>query len=336
VTDPFNAGDDLARADTVFWSEAEQKLLYQGQEPDMLAHSRPEPLDGRFWGDGTPLTTALEYQGMALSACYEGGHGRMKCVSCHSMHEGKPHFQLAKRMETNDACYQCHETYRQRLAEHTHHPAESQGSICYNCHMPYQVYSLLTTHRSHRISVPRVQDSLGTGKPHACNLCHLDKSLGWTQEQLGKWYGHAPEPLNEQDEKYSSALLHLCQSDARSRAIVAGAFSWPPAQDASGTTWQGPLLARVLEIERYPAVRYLGYRGLRSLYGAGVGSYDYLGRPAERKAQLEALGPDLMERFRVRRGSYPFLPLTQDGRTDSAVLDGLLQKRKDPDVIINE
>src|SRR5438445_2558555 len=124
---------------------------------------------------------------MALAACYEGGHGRMKCLSCHTMHHCKPHFQLGKGMETNDACYQCHDSYRQRLTEHTHHAAESSGSLCHNCHMPYQVYSLLTTHRTHRISVPRVRDSLGTGKPHACNLCHLDKSLGWTQEQLSMW-----------------------------------------------------------------------------------------------------------------------------------------------------
>src|SRR5205807_2964173 len=114
VTDPFNAGEDLARADTFFWSEAEQKRLYQGQKPDAIARARPEPLDGRFWGDGTPLTTALEYQGMALSACYQVGHGRMKCISCHSMHQGKPHFQLDKSMETNEACYQCHGDYRQK------------------------------------------------------------------------------------------------------------------------------------------------------------------------------------------------------------------------------
>ncbi len=59
--------------------------------------------------------------------------------------------------------------------------------------MPHQVYSLLTTHRTHRITIPRVRDSVGTGKPHACNLCHLDKSLGWTNDTLGKWYGTKPE-----------------------------------------------------------------------------------------------------------------------------------------------
>jgi len=318
VTDPFNAGGDLRRAATMFWSEAEQKALYRGKSPRRM---QPEPLDGRFWGDGTPLTTALEYQGMALSACYEDGHGRMKCISCHSMHQGKPNFQLRDGMETNAACYQCHETYRDTLAAHTHHSAESPGSLCTNCHMPYQVYSLLTTHRTHRISVPRVKDSVGTGKPHACNLCHLDKSLGWTQDKLGVWYGHAPEPLSEEEKKDPSALLHLGQSDARTRVVVAGAFSWPPAREASGTGWQGPLLVRVLEKERYPAVRYLGFRGLRFLYDVEPADYDYLGSPAKRTTQLDALRRRLDERCR------PYPP---------AALDSLFLKRKDPDVIINE
>jgi hypothetical protein len=54
----------------------------------------------------------------------------------------------------------------------------------YNCHMPHVVYSLLATHRSHRIEAPSVAATATTGKPHACNLCHLDKPLGWTQAQL--------------------------------------------------------------------------------------------------------------------------------------------------------
>jgi predicted CXXCH cytochrome family protein len=334
VTDPFTAGEDLTHSYHLFWSSAEQQLLNVGKRSAKPA--RPEPLDGRFWGDGTPLTTSLEYQGMALSACYEGGHGRLSCLSCHSMHHSDPNFLLARRMDTNEACYQCHDGYRQRLAEHTHHAADSPGSLCYNCHMPYQVYSLLTTHRSHRIEVPRVRDSLGTGKPHACNLCHLDKSLGWTQDRLAEWYSQRPEPLPDHERQYASALLHLCQSDARSRAVVAGAFSWPAAHQAAGTDWAGPLLAHVLEHERYPAVRYLAYRGLRTLYGPEAGRYDYLAGPAERAAQLRTLRPRLEARCRPDARRYPQLPLHPDGRIDGGALERLLRHRNDPDVIIHE
>jgi hypothetical protein len=202
--------------------------------------------------------------------------------------------------------------------------------------MPYQVYSLLTGHRTHRIGSPRVKDSLGTGKPHACNLCHLDQSLGWTQDWLGRWYGEPAVPLPEAERTVASSVLHLTQSDARSRAVVAAAFSWPPAWEASGRDWAGPLLTRLLEPERYPAVRYLAHRGLRGLYGDAAGPYNYLGDPAERAAQLRPLRDRLDERCRPSAAAHPFLPLRPDGRVDEAKLQKLLRGRNDPDVVVNE
>src|SRR5205823_14536485 len=125
-----------------------------------------------------------------------------------SMHQAEPNHQVKEGMRTNAACYGCHRSYRDRdrLAEHTHHPADSSGSLCYNCHMAYQVFSLLDTHRTHRITIPRVKDSVGTGKPHACNLCHLDKSLGWTSTQLAKWYGMPQESLSAEERTIASSV----------------------------------------------------------------------------------------------------------------------------------
>jgi predicted CXXCH cytochrome family protein len=353
ITDPYDAGNDLLRFNDFFWSEAQQMQLHQRQgklHPRALpgavpmteapAGSMPAPNprdgDGRFWGDGTPLTTALEYQGMALSACYQKGEGKLSCLSCHSLHDSEPNFLLRRSMESNEACYQCHDGYRQRLTEHTHHAGGSAGSLCYNCHMPYSVYSLLTTHRSHRIEALRVADSLGTGKPHACNLCHLDKSLGWTQDRLHAWYGRHPQALPEDEGKFSSALLHLSRSDARSRAIVAGAFSWSAAQAASGTDWMGLMLTRLLEPERYPAVRYLAYRGLRSINARAAGDYDYLADPALRSAQLKAMRGRFAANATAPGKRYPYLPLDERGQPRNTVLEQLLQKRNDPDVSVHE
>jgi predicted CXXCH cytochrome family protein len=281
------------------------------------------------------LTTALEYQGMALSACYQNGKGQMRCLTCHSMHQAEPNHQVKDGMRTNAACYGCHESYRTRLAEHTHHQADSAGSLCMNCHMPHQVYSLLDTHRTHRITIPRVRDSVGTGKPHACNLCHLDKSLGWTSEQLHRWYGTKPEVLSEEDSTYASSVLLLTRGDARSRAIVAGAFNSPDAHKASGRDWPGLLLTRALQQERYEALRYLLHRSLRSLHGPAVDGYNFQGTPAERAAQLSALEQFLEQQPRLDRRRYPYLPLTEEGRFADAV-NSWLQTRSDPDVHINE
>jgi hypothetical protein len=202
--------------------------------------------------------------------------------------------------------------------------------------MPYQVYSLLTTHRSHRIERLRVKDSVGTGKPHACNLCHLDKSLGWTQERLKEWYGRKPEALADEENRFSSALLHFCRSDARSRVVIAGAFSSPAAQAASGTEWMGPMLTRLLGTERFPAVRYLAARALRSLSGEDRTSYDYLAARAERDTQLRSLRARLDNPNRTSAPSHPYLPVDGKGRPIDAVLDELLKKRTDPDVSVHE
>ncbi|MSQ94850.1 MAG: hypothetical protein EXR98_09880 [Gemmataceae bacterium] len=339
--DPYLAGRDLRRFWYLPYSEAEQKLHQDGA--DVVASPPPPgPLDGRFWGDGTPLTTALEYQGMAMSACYENGHGKMSCLTCHSMHQSDPNHQVKAGMLTNAACYSCHPGYRDKLVQHTHHAADSAGSLCYNCHMPHQVYSLLEVHRSHRISVPRVRDSVSSGKPHACNLCHLDKSLGWTQEHLGKRYGTKPEVLSDDDRKIASSLLHLARNDARSRSIVAGAFGWPPAQEASGRDWPVLLLTRSLEHERYEAVRYLLYRSIRSLHGTAAGDYNYQGTPTERANQIRRLRLRLEGPLQPDQERYPYLPLTATKGPGPPALgfdemfQRLLKTRNDPDVHINE
>jgi hypothetical protein len=202
--------------------------------------------------------------------------------------------------------------------------------------MPHQVYSLLTTHRSHRIENPTIEGSLGTGKPHACNLCHLDKSLGWTRDQLARWPSAAARPaakLSEDEEQVAASVLWLCQGDARTRVIVAGAFDNPAAHRAGGTDWYGSFLTRLLDHERYPAVRYLALRALRNSVGE-AGPFDYLGRTEDRSRQLRLL----RERYDagpVRR-PVPGLPLTPAGLPDDAVLRRLLDRRTDPDLTINE
>lgn len=334
--DPFIAGQDIRQFNHVFWSEAEQAIL-AGQTPNAPKPERPLPDDGRFWGDGTPLTTALEYNGMALSACYEQGHGKLSCLSCHTMHGREPNFMLKPGMQTNEACYQCHNDYRTKLAEHTKHGADSTGSLCYNCHMPHQVFSLLTTHRSHRIQTPHVENSLGTGKPHACNLCHMDKSLGWTKTQLSRWPKQAQRPqpkLTPDQETYSHALLLLAQADARTRVIVAGAMNNPIAQQVAGTDWYAPFLTRLMQHERYPMVRALAHKALKSVHGTRAEPFDHMAIPTERLLQLQAL----QERLGTTplRTPQPHWPLTPQGLPDEIRLRAWLQQRTDPTVSINE
>jgi len=140
----------------------------------------------------------------------------MTCLSCHDMHaitqdygagERWANDQLAAGMNGNDACYQCHDSFRQRLTEHTKHSSDSAGSLCYNCHMPYTSYGLMKVVRSHTITSPSAASSLDTGRPNACNQCHLDQTLQWTAEYLNTWYGHEIPSFSQEDQGVAASVL---------------------------------------------------------------------------------------------------------------------------------
>jgi hypothetical protein len=78
--------------------------------------------------------------------------------------------------------------------------------------MPHTTYGLLKAVRSHQIDSPRVKASLETGRPNACNLCHLDQTLEWASTWLSKWYGHPQAELSPEDRRVSAALLWLLKT----------------------------------------------------------------------------------------------------------------------------
>ncbi len=202
-----------------------------------------EPLlDSFYWPDGMIRVSGREYNGLIESPCYL--RGPMTCLSCHTMHSGDPNDQLVDRMRGDAACLQCHEEIGNDLAAHTHHAPTSSGSRCYNCHMPHTTHGLLSAIRSHQISSPRGTDSVPpTGRPNACNLCHLDQTLAWTQKHLEDWYDIKPvtEPAAFKD--VAASLVWLIQGDAGQRALSRGTWvgrapGRPRAATGSSPTWR--------------------------------------------------------------------------------------------------
>lgn len=248
--------------------------------------------------------------------------------------------QLAPHAAGNEACLQCHapaargfapsqkqwriveglaergqpampgaeHTARQAIEAHTHHGADSAGSSCYNCHMPYTTYGLLKTIRSHQISSPSATVTLRTGRPNACNLCHLDKTLEWTADHLTDWYGTPKPPLGDDERLVAASLLALLKGDAGGRAIVAQSMGWAPAQHASGTGWLTPYLA-LMSNDSYDAVRYIAARSLRTL-------------PPFRRDQLP-------------RGA-PHLLINADGTFNADVVNRLVRARDNRRVVYRE
>jgi predicted CXXCH cytochrome family protein len=243
-------------------------------------------IDG-FWEDGTCRVGGDEYNAFIESPCYQ--RGEISCLSCHSMHQSEPDDQLAAEARDNRACTQCHREARfdQQLEAHTHHLPGSPGSQCYNCHMPHTTYALLTAMRSHRISTPNVDDSVRFGKPNACNLCHLDRTLEWTSSRLADWYQMPGPELAEDQKNVAASVLWLLQGNAATRIIAAWHCGWPPALQASGSDWQGAHLAPLLD-DPYAAVRFVAARSFRALPGSGELDYDYVGPRTTRQAAAES------------------------------------------------
>ncbi|HKI72360.1 MAG TPA: cytochrome c3 family protein, partial [Verrucomicrobiae bacterium] len=198
----YRPGDDL-EATTPIIRPSRVKAVsgladYLDRNPDLLRDF--------FWPDGMVRVSGRDYNGLLESPCYKGG--KFSCLSCHSLHESDPDSQLARDRTGNGACTQCHERFREEasLTAHTRHQAGSSGSLCYNCHMPHTTYGVLKAIRSHQVSSPRVADQLATGRPNACNLCHLDKPLAWAANQLGRWYGHSIPDLSEDQTAVADAV----------------------------------------------------------------------------------------------------------------------------------
>ena len=259
----------------------------------------PEFVTGSFWPDGMIRVSGREYNGLIDSPCFKNATDpvrTMSCFSCHTMHTTpedprsiatgpRRTHQVSTGMDGNAACGPCHEALVTDLSAHTRHDADSSGSRCYNCHMPYTSYGLLKVLRSHTISSPSVRESVEAGRPNACNLCHLDKTLAWTGDYLREWYGAAQPELTEDARTIAAALLWLISGDAGERAIAAWNLGWPPAQETSGTSWMVPHLAELLN-DPYEAVRFIAYRSFRSLPGQADFEYDFLASRDDRIATV--------------------------------------------------
>ncbi|HEV3339765.1 MAG TPA: cytochrome c3 family protein, partial [Pirellulales bacterium] len=345
---PYRPGDDLLQTRLAILPA---RLSAEQNE----ANRRYNPFyDGTYWPDGMIRATGREYNGLVESTCYQ--KGGMTCLSCHSMHQSDPDDQLAQGKDGNQACYQCHASYRDDLTAHTHHRADSSGSQCYNCHMPHTTYGLFKAIRSHQISSPNTATTVKTGRPAACNVCHLDQTLEWTATHLRQWYGQPTATLEDDQRSLSVAAIALLQGDSFKRALFSWIAGWQPALDsteatavrpdaeaegdevgarASGTQWLVPLLAPLLEDES-PVIRLVAWRSLRAIdEGYDVG-YDFVA-PQPRRAEAARR---VIERWRQipasRRALGSRVLLDADGEPQRDRTDRLLKDRDNTMLRVNE
>ncbi|MEO8269394.1 MAG: cytochrome c3 family protein, partial [Aureliella sp.] len=302
---------------------------------EQAREQKNEAAMGAYWTDGTCRISGREYSSMLESPCFQAGE--LSCISCHSMHDSQPNDQLASQMLSNQACVQCHGSYADNVEEHTHHAADSSGSLCYNCHMPHTTFGLLKGIRSHRIQSPKVLSGQVSDQPNACNLCHLDKTLAWTADQLTAWYDQPPAELDKDEKAVAASILWLLRGNAPQRAVLTWHLVWPPALEASGDDWQLPFLAQMLN-DDYAVVRYLAGHALSRFSNDSEFKYDYVGAESKRIAVTKKV----LEQWNARSQTAPSPApesLLLDAKTGVLLEDRvqeLLRTRDNRDVYLPE
>jgi len=260
------------------------------------------------WSDGRVRMGGREYDAISNTGCFRSGE--MSCLSCHAMHRGDDDLrpfsvwasdQLRPQNDSDLACLQCHEMSDVRA--HTHHAKGSLGSACNDCHMPHTSYALLKAIRNHQVAPPSVAETVEAGRPNACNLCHLDRSLGWTAEHLEAWYGVEAPELDPDEQRVAAGALWALRGDAGKRVLLAWHMGWEPARRTSGTDWLPFYLALLLD-DPYPAVRYVAWRSLRSLPGYDDLAFDYV---AEREHRA-SVSMQVFERWQATSAPMPKRP----------------------------
>lgn len=337
---PFLPGADLQSSHLVIDTD-------DGDAPELRQQLRqsPEFFASSFWPDGQVRLSGREFSGMRDAPCYQHGDEsrQIDCTSCHGMHRADGRVDAAWRddqlhggMRGNVACTQCHDELAAdaALQAHTRHAPGSSGSNCYNCHMSHTSVGLMKASRSHAITSPSVQSELETGRPNACNQCHLDRPLGWTADHLAEGWGVPAPALDPEQREVAASVRWLLTGDAGLRMLAAWSFGWAPAQAASGTEWMAPYLARLLD-DPYYVVRFNAARSLRSVggYGGVLKGYDHLADAAAAQPFVDRVATVWQARY--TGGARSALLMRARG-LDRAAFQKLYARRDDRPVFIHE
>ena len=137
-------------------------------------HSGPSPR----LPDHTALRNSSEALDLGASPCTG-----IKCTDCHDPHRADARAQDldARSIAT---CTHCHTALGDPAAARAHAGAGHATTTCLDCHMPKLVVGIDRFVRTHRIASPTDRTLLAEAAPNACNLCHLDRSITWTVDEL--------------------------------------------------------------------------------------------------------------------------------------------------------
>lgn len=239
------------------------------------------------WPDGSAGVNSME----AIEQDRGGCANEIKCTDCHNTHISGPKAGSPDRPEHVQTCLTCHDQYQSVQAANAHSRHTPDQASCLDCHMPRIVQGFGAYNRTHRIASPTDPKILATGMPNACNLCHLDKPLTWTQNQIEKIWGKKV-PLSQTLTRYFGQNLERPTGDAwlahpvpNLRLVTAGAYAHSP--------WAKEKLPQLISAlnETNAYTRYGYLQNIEKILGHKIPNNEYTitGPPELRAQQIEKL-----------------------------------------------
>ena len=223
------------------------------------------------WPDGSAAVNSME----AIEQDRGGCASEMRCTHCHNTHIVGPKAGSPDQKKHLDTCVECHKDLQSAQAANAHSRHTTEQASCLDCHMPRIVQGFGLTNRTHRIASPTDPQILSTGMPNACNLCHLDKSLGWTHNQLQKTWGKNV-PMSQSLTKYFGNQLERPAGEAwlkhpvpLVRVVAADAY----ARSMWGEDKLSELIAALNETNAYN--RYTFVQNIEKIIGHKLGEEEY-------------------------------------------------------------
>lgn len=154
----------------------------------ILEYNQPVDKDPAYWPDGRTRRFSNDAIGFWQSQCFVKGGAT--CLSCHvDAHDTGIEKSAQLRPDASAICTRCHVGIGRAVPAHTHHPENSAGSSCVECHMPRTVLSIKAKIRDHSMSVPVPANTLRHQIPNACNECHQEKDAKWAAAKMTAWWG---------------------------------------------------------------------------------------------------------------------------------------------------
>ena len=218
---------------------------------DLLDQFLPETLrEGLYFADGQIQDEVYVWGSFVQSKMHARG---VACSDCHDPHS------LDLWVPGDAVCLQCHGeeapldrfptlvAQQYNTPEHHHHPVDSEGARCVNCHMPERTYMGIDERRDHSLRIPRPDVSRAFGTPDVCTGCHADRNLDWAVETVADWTGEEAAT----DQHFAAALTAAREgslgADAALRRVIEDT-EHPPIVRSTALELLAPYAPRNLDL----------------------------------------------------------------------------------------